>query len=188
MYINLEATRTDGGWMHFKIHDDSYMQLSGNDNKVNNHKNTTISGNVTAQQAILTSSDVNTLPLIITRTGSSWFLGEHIASETNGGCLFKYKTTPGEWWQGVWGTQTNKFMTCFNYKGLTLKSNGSAVLSGSLTQNSDASLTYPRADCATHRLRPMMARAALIEDRATVSVGEKSEVSRAVKKSSRGQP
>ena len=30
----------------------------------------------------------------------------------------------------------------------------------------------PRAVCATHRLWPQMARAALIEDRATVSAGE----------------
>ena len=41
---------------------------------------------------------------------------------------------------GVWGANTNEFNIWFNYQGLSLKSSGSAVLSGSLTQDSDASL------------------------------------------------
>ena len=45
MYLNLSTTRTDGGWVYFKINNDSYMQLSGSDNKVNIYKDTTISGN-----------------------------------------------------------------------------------------------------------------------------------------------
>ena len=35
MFLNLSTTRTDGGWMYFKINNDDYMQLSGSDNKVN---------------------------------------------------------------------------------------------------------------------------------------------------------
>ena len=35
MFLNLSATRTDGGWMYFKINNDDYMQLPGSDNKVN---------------------------------------------------------------------------------------------------------------------------------------------------------
>ena len=35
MYLNLSTTRTDGGWMYFKINNDDYMQLSGSDNKIN---------------------------------------------------------------------------------------------------------------------------------------------------------
>ena len=38
MYRNLPATRTDGGWMYFKINNDGCMQLSGSDNKVNIYK------------------------------------------------------------------------------------------------------------------------------------------------------
>ena len=41
---------------------------------------------------------------------------------------------------GAWGSNTIGFNTWFNYQGSSLKSNGNAVLSGSLTQNSDASL------------------------------------------------
>ena len=38
MFLNLPTTRTDGGWMYFKINNDDYMQLSGSDNKVNIRK------------------------------------------------------------------------------------------------------------------------------------------------------
>ena len=34
MFLNLNTTRTDGGWVYFKINNDDYMQLSGSDNKV----------------------------------------------------------------------------------------------------------------------------------------------------------
>ena len=104
-------------------------------NKVSTTGDATIRGTVSAQQAILTSSDADHLPLGITRNGSSWFLGEYIASETNSGCLFKYKTAPGEWWSGVWGTNTNEFKIWFNYKGLSIKPTGDAVISGNLDVN-----------------------------------------------------
>ena len=45
MFLNLSATRTDGGWMYFKINNDDYMQLPGSDRKVVIYKDTTISGN-----------------------------------------------------------------------------------------------------------------------------------------------
>ena len=66
------------------------------------------------------------------RTGSSWFLGEYIAPETNSGCLFKYKTVSGEWWHGVWGTSSNEFKIWFDYKELSLKPTGDAVIHGNL--------------------------------------------------------
>ena len=31
MLLNLSTTRTDGGWMYFKINNDDYVQLSGSD-------------------------------------------------------------------------------------------------------------------------------------------------------------
>ena len=46
MYINLETTYLNGGWMYFKINGDSYMQLSGGDNKVTIYKDTTVSGHL----------------------------------------------------------------------------------------------------------------------------------------------
>ena len=60
-------------------------------NKVSNGSSASLS------QVSLISDGVNNLPLVITRTGSSWFHGEYIATGTNGGCLFKYKTTLGEY-------------------------------------------------------------------------------------------
>ena len=46
MWINLATTYPNGGWVYFKINNDSYMQLSGSDNKVNIYKDTPISGNI----------------------------------------------------------------------------------------------------------------------------------------------
>ena len=46
MFLNLSATRTDGGWMYFKIDNDDYMQSPGGDNKVAVYKDTTISVNL----------------------------------------------------------------------------------------------------------------------------------------------
>ena len=46
LWINLETTFPNGGWVYFKIHNDSYMQLSGSDNKVNVYKDASTSGNL----------------------------------------------------------------------------------------------------------------------------------------------
>ena len=46
MFLNLSTTRTNGGWMCFKINNDDYIQLSGSDNKVNIYKETAISCNL----------------------------------------------------------------------------------------------------------------------------------------------
>ena len=47
MFLNLSTTRTDGGWMYFKINNDDYLQLPGSDDKVNIYKVTTTSSNLT---------------------------------------------------------------------------------------------------------------------------------------------
>ena len=52
MFLNLSTTRTDGGWMYFKINNDDYMQLSSSDNKVNIYKDTTISGNLDVSKVL----------------------------------------------------------------------------------------------------------------------------------------
>ena len=46
MFLNLSTTRTDGGWVYFKINNDDYMQLPGGDKKVNIYKDTTIRVNL----------------------------------------------------------------------------------------------------------------------------------------------
>ena len=42
MFLNLQTTYPNGGWMYFKIINDDFMQLSGSCNKVNIHKDTAI--------------------------------------------------------------------------------------------------------------------------------------------------
>ena len=56
MYLNLETTRVNGGWVYFKINGESYMQLSGSDNKVNIYTYTTISGNLDVGPSQATTS------------------------------------------------------------------------------------------------------------------------------------
>ena len=46
MFLNLSTTKTDGAWMYFKFNNDGYMQSSSSGNKVNIHKDTTISGHL----------------------------------------------------------------------------------------------------------------------------------------------
>ena len=84
---------------------------------------------------------------MITNTGSrgSGFIGKFVS--TVKGCLFEYLTNASStsWWQGV-VRGSNELVIKTGSNGPTIKSNGSAVLSGSLTQNSDASLKDDVAD------------------------------------------
>ena len=50
------------------------------------------------------------------------------------GCLFQYKTSASStsWWHGVWGANANEFNIWHNYKGLSIKSDGSATINGNL--------------------------------------------------------
>ena len=140
MFLILSTTRTDGGWMYFKINNDSYMQLSGSDNKVNIYKDTSVSGNLdvggimNTTKINLTNDDPNSFPSVITNTGGNWFQGGCIATANQVGCLFAYKASGSStpWWSGVWGANTNDFNIWFSYKGLSIKSNGSATINGNL--------------------------------------------------------
>ena len=91
MFLNLSTTRNDGGWMHLRINGDSYMRLSGGDNKVNIYKDTTISGNLDVSKVLNLQrrpTESDTIPLIITNTSSngSGFLWKFVS--TVKGCLF----------------------------------------------------------------------------------------------------
>ena len=140
MHLDLSTARTDGGWMYFKINNGDYIQVSGCDDKVNMYTDTAISGNsdvcgiMNTTRINLKNDDQNSFPLAITNTGANWFHGEYVATANKVGCLFRYKTSGSStyWWSGVWGANTNDFNTCFKYKGLSIKSNGSAATSGNL--------------------------------------------------------
>ena len=56
MFLNLPTTRTDGGWMYFRINNDDYIQLSGSDNKVNIYKDTSISDSLDVGAGAATSN------------------------------------------------------------------------------------------------------------------------------------
>ena len=53
MFLNLQTTYPNGGWMYFKSNNDNYVQLSGGDNKVNIYKDTSISGDSNVDGRIL---------------------------------------------------------------------------------------------------------------------------------------
>ena len=100
--------------------------------------NTTIGGTldvgkVLTLQRITGVSD--TTPLKINNSSNNgWTVGQFESTLNNIGCLLEYKTfaSPTSWWTGVWGTNTNEFKIWFNYKGLTMKPTGDAVISGNL--------------------------------------------------------
>ena len=104
--------------------------------------NLDVDGIMNTTKTNFTNDDTNNLPLVVTSNCGNWFQGEYLANANNVGCLFRYRTSGSStyWWSGVWGSNTNGFSIWFNYQGLSLKSNGSAVLSGPLPQGSDASL------------------------------------------------
>ena len=131
MFLNLSTTRTDGGWMYFKINGDSYMQLSWGDNEVNIYKDASTNGNLNVSKTLNLTSSAN-----------GWFVGKYESTNNEVAVSFEYKTSASStsWWQGVRGANTNEFYIWYNYQRLSLKSNGSAVLSGSLTQDPNASL------------------------------------------------
>ena len=160
-YVEMEPRWANQGYVHFKTyHADGLLFFAVKDSLkatvymylgngiVYSYEDTTTAGNSDAcgimntTKTNLTNDVWDNFPLAITNNGDNWFQGEYIAHANNVGCLFRYRTSGSStyWWSGVWGSNTNGFNTRFNHQGLSLKSNGSAVLSGSLTQNSDASL------------------------------------------------
>ena len=74
MYLNLQTTYPNGGWMYFKIDNDDCMQLSGSDNKVDIYKDTSIAGNLNVGGIMnttkmnLTNDVWDNFPLAITNT------------------------------------------------------------------------------------------------------------------------
>ena len=68
MFLNFQTTYRNGGWMYFKINNDSCMQLSCSDNKVNIFKDTTISVNLDVSKVLNLQrhpTESDTIPLII---------------------------------------------------------------------------------------------------------------------------
>ena len=105
--------------------------------------NVLIDGNLESQRLTINKpSNDNGIPLQIINNNQNWTVASLESTISGDGCLMQWKTTASssQWLQGIWGSNTNEFVIKSGSNGLTLKPNGSAVLSGSLTQNSDASL------------------------------------------------
>ena len=117
-----------------------YPYLYGGNNKVHMYKDTTIVGNLDVGKVLKLQRNPavsDTPPVIINNSNSNgWFLGNLESTLNKIGCLIEYQTSASStsWWAGVWGASSNEVNIWYNYKGLSTKSNGSAVLDGSLTQ------------------------------------------------------
>ena len=140
MFLNLSTTRTDGGWMYFKINNGDYIQLSGGDSKVNMYKDTAISGNLDVGKVLTLKripgvSDTTPLVIIHDSPGGAT-VATYTSTASNQGCVSFWataaSTTP--WMTGVnWGV-SNEFAIWNGYNniGLTLKPTGGTAISGKL--------------------------------------------------------
>ena len=104
-------------------------------NKVSTTGDATISGNLESQRlAINKPSNDDDIPLQTINNNQNWFVASLESTTSDGGCLMQWITPASSthWWSGVWGTNTNEFNIWFNYKGLSTKPTGDAVISGNL--------------------------------------------------------
>ena len=147
MFIILSTTRVNGGWMYFKIHNDSYMQLSGSDNKVSFYKDTPISGNldvgkVLALKRVPGVSDTSPLTIINESPGGGTGV-VYQSTASDQGSLITYVTAQSSvaWVEGVNRGGSNEFIIKSGSNGLILKPTGDAVISGNLDVGVGASQT-----------------------------------------------
>ena len=138
MFLNLSTARIDGGWMYFRIGNDSCMQLSGSDSKVNVFKDMSISGNLDVDKVLTLKRIAGvsaTSPLVIINDRPGGGTGVVYQSTASGqGFSIAYITAQSSvaWVEGVnWGG-SNEFIIKSGSNGLTLKPTGDAVLSGNL--------------------------------------------------------
>ena len=138
LFLNLSTTRTDGGWMYFKINNDDYIQLPGSDNNVNIYKDTAISGNLDVGK-VLTLKRIpgvsDTQPLNIINESPGGATGISYQPTASGQCfLINYTTAQSAagWAESVnWGS-SNEFIIKSGSKGLTIKPTGDTTISGKL--------------------------------------------------------
>ena len=92
MFLNLNTTRTNGGWMYFRTNNDDYIQLSGSDNKVNIYKDTAISGNLDVGQDQAKTS----LKTYVNHIGKTGYVEMEARWASQGFVHFKTNHTAGE--------------------------------------------------------------------------------------------
>ena len=140
-WLQFSRDGTSNTWQAGMSSDNSYVIRASDATNmliVNQKGNTTISGNLDFSKVLTLQRNPavsDTPPLTITNSSSNvWFLGQFESPVNNIGCLIEYKTIASStsWWTGVWGSNTNEFNIWLNYKGLSLKPTGDAVINGNL--------------------------------------------------------
>ena len=134
MFLNLSTTRTDGGWMYFKINNDDYMQLSGSDSKVTIYKDTSISSNLTINGDLDSSTK---FPLDIKNSTihtEFWTLASfHQGIENSGSWLqFSRDGTSNTWQAGMSSDKSYVISASDATKRLIVNQNGNTPVSGNL--------------------------------------------------------
>ena len=138
MFLNSSTTRTDGGWMYFKINNDDYMQLPGSDNKVNIYKDTSINcnlevGKVLSLKRIPGVSDTNPLSVINESTGGgTGVVYQSTASGQGFNVVYLTAQSSTAWVEGVNYGGANEFIIKSGSNGLTIKPNGDTSINGNL--------------------------------------------------------
>ena len=136
MFLNLSTTRTDGGWVYFKINNDDYIQLPGSDNKVTIYKDTTRSGNLDVVKVLTLKrvpgvSDTSPLKVINESPGGGTSVA-YQPTASGQGYLITYVTIQSSvaWVEGVnWGG-SNEFIIKSGSNGLTITPTGDTTISG----------------------------------------------------------
>ena len=134
MFVNLSTSRTDGGWVYFKINNDGYIQLSGSGNKVNIYKDTSIQPNLTINGNLDSSKK---LPLDINNSTihtEIWTLASfHQAIENSGSWLqFSRDGTSNTWQSGMSSDSSYVIRASDATNALTVNQTCNTSISGDL--------------------------------------------------------
>ena len=111
MFLNLSTTRTDGGWMYFRINNDDDIQLSSSDNKANIYKDTAISRNLDAGQDQAQTST----KAYVNHIGKTGYVEMEARWASQGYIHFKTKHTAGELISAVEDSLRNKMYMYVGY-------------------------------------------------------------------------
>ena len=134
MFLNLSTTRTDGGWMYFKINNDGYMQLSRSDNKVNIYKDTSVSSNLTINGNMDSSKK---FPLNIKNSTihtEFWTLASFHQEIANSGSWLQFSRDGSSNTRQTGMSSDNSYVIRASdaTNALTVNQNGNATISGTL--------------------------------------------------------
>ena len=129
MFLNLQTTYPNCGWMCFKIKNDDYIQLPGSDNKVTIYKDTTISGHLEAQRLSITNTTAGPIEIINTMHNGPYLVAIS-QNYNNHDLLFALRCLPLNqlWCFGV-ATSNQYIISHENSTKVSIQSIGDATIS-----------------------------------------------------------